>query len=91
MLRILIVVLIMHNLTYTGMRSTLIVSSICCHCSPATTIGPTPALDRLYLTCGYREQRRTYYSKRFRTFGLEWNDKFMWTCSSTFHVFYDLH
>ncbi|KAL0255819.1 hypothetical protein I308_100628 [Cryptococcus tetragattii IND107] len=41
--------------------------------------GPTTDLDRLYLTWGYREQRRTYYSQKYRTFGLEWNDKFMWT------------
>ncbi|OCF35123.1 hypothetical protein I317_01835 [Kwoniella heveanensis CBS 569] len=41
--------------------------------------GPTVDLDRQYLTWGYREQRRTYYSQKFHTFGLEWNDKFMWT------------
>ncbi|KAK4685148.1 protection of telomeres protein 1, partial [Tremellales sp. Uapishka_1] len=41
--------------------------------------GPTTILDRLYLTWGYREQRRTYYNQKFHTFGLEWNEKFMWT------------
>ncbi|WWC88556.1 uncharacterized protein L201_003467 [Kwoniella dendrophila CBS 6074] len=41
--------------------------------------GPTADLDRQYLTWGYREQRRTYYSQQYHTFGLEWNDKFMWT------------
>ncbi|WVW84865.1 hypothetical protein I302_106900 [Kwoniella bestiolae CBS 10118] len=41
--------------------------------------GPTVDLDRQYLTWGYREQRRTYYSQKYHTFGLEWNDQFMWT------------
>ncbi|RXK40041.1 hypothetical protein M231_02681 [Tremella mesenterica] len=41
--------------------------------------GPDTDLDRLYLTWGYREQRRTYYNQKWHTFGLEWNDKFMWT------------
>ncbi|WVQ96527.1 hypothetical protein IAU59_003632 [Kwoniella sp. CBS 9459] len=41
--------------------------------------GPTVDLDRQYLTWGYREQRRTYYSQKFHTFGLEWNEDFMWT------------
>ena len=31
------------------------------------------------MTWGYREQRRKYYNSRYRTFGLEWNDKFLWT------------
>ncbi|WWC62746.1 uncharacterized protein I303_105343 [Kwoniella dejecticola CBS 10117] len=41
--------------------------------------GPTPDLDRQYLTWGFREQRRTYFSQKYHTFGLEWNDQFMWT------------
>lgn len=41
--------------------------------------GPTEDLDRLYMTWGYREQRRTYYNQKYHTFGLEWNDKYMWT------------
>ncbi|WWD18620.1 hypothetical protein CI109_103073 [Kwoniella shandongensis] len=41
--------------------------------------GPTYILDRLYMTWGYREQRRTYYSQKYHTYGLEWNDKFLWT------------
>ncbi|WVQ83051.1 hypothetical protein IAT38_005189 [Cryptococcus sp. DSM 104549] len=41
--------------------------------------GPITYLDRLYMTWGYREQRRTYYSQKYHTFGLEWNDEFMWT------------
>jgi hypothetical protein len=47
-----------------------------------TVIGPTTDLDRLYMTWGYREQRRTYYSQQFHTFGLEWNENYMWTCTS---------
>ncbi|WVR06512.1 hypothetical protein IAU60_003543 [Kwoniella sp. DSM 27419] len=45
--------------------------------------GPVTDLDRQYLTWGYREQRRTYYSQKYHTFGLEWNDKYMWTCELT--------
>ncbi|ODO09972.1 hypothetical protein I350_02196 [Cryptococcus amylolentus CBS 6273] len=41
--------------------------------------GPTTALDRLYLTWGYREQRRTYYSDKYHTFGFEWNENYLWT------------
>ncbi|WWC70921.1 uncharacterized protein I206_104873 [Kwoniella pini CBS 10737] len=41
--------------------------------------GPTVDLDRQYLTWGYREQRRTYFSQKYHTFGLEWNEDFMWT------------
>ncbi|WVQ73286.1 hypothetical protein IAR50_002854 [Cryptococcus sp. DSM 104548] len=41
--------------------------------------GPTEALDRLYLTWGYREQRRTYYSAKYHTFGFEWNEDYLWT------------
>ena len=31
------------------------------------------------MTWGYREQRRTYYNQQWHTYGLEWNDKYMWT------------
>ena len=44
------------------------------------TLGPNTDLDRLYMTWGFREQRRTYYNQEWHTFGLEWNDKYMWTC-----------
>jgi hypothetical protein len=32
------------------------------------------------MTWGYREQRRTYYNQVYHKYGLEWNDKYMWTC-----------
>jgi len=41
--------------------------------------GPNTFLDRLYMTWGYRQQRRTYYNNEYHTFGLEWNEKYMWT------------
>jgi hypothetical protein len=43
-------------------------------------IGPTPELDRSWMTWGYREQRRSSYNQGFRTFGFEWNEKYLWTC-----------
>jgi hypothetical protein len=46
--------------------------------------GPTVELDRYWKTWGYRQQRRTYYNEEFHTFGLEWNDKYLWTCASSF-------
>jgi hypothetical protein len=33
------------------------------------------------MTWGYREQLRTYYSQKYHTYGLEWNDKYLWTCA----------
>ena len=33
------------------------------------------------MTWGFREQRRTYYNEKYHTFGLEWNEKYMWTCA----------
>jgi hypothetical protein len=44
--------------------------------------GPTNELDRAYLTWGYREQRRSAYNQGFRTFGFEWNENYLWTCTS---------
>ena len=38
------------------------------------------------MTWGYMEQRRQYYNQGFHTFGLEWNDQYLWTCASTHHV-----
>lgn len=35
------------------------------------------------MTWGYREQRRTYYNQKWHTFGLEWNEDYMWTCQFT--------
>lgn len=31
------------------------------------------------MTWGYREQRRTYYNQQWHTYGLEWNEEYMWT------------
>jgi len=33
----------------------------------------------MYLTWGYREQRRTYYNQEYHTYGLEWNENYLWT------------
>lgn len=44
--------------------------------------GPTTDLDRLYLTWGYREQRRSTFNEKFHTYGFEWNQNYMWTCES---------
>ncbi|KAL7423010.1 hypothetical protein Q5752_002308 [Cryptotrichosporon argae] len=45
--------------------------------------GPTVDLDREYLTWGYREERRKYYNQEWHTFGLEWNENYMWTYTDT--------
>jgi len=41
--------------------------------------GPFPTLDRYYWTWGWRNMRRSYFNDDFHTFGLEWNDKYLWT------------
>lgn len=41
--------------------------------------GPFKDLDRYYWTSGSIEQRRRYYNSGYRTYGLEWTDKYLWT------------
>ena len=36
--------------------------------------------DRYYWTWGWTEQRRSYYNAQFHTYGIEWTDKYLWTC-----------
>ncbi|CED82980.1 Glycoside hydrolase, family 16 [Phaffia rhodozyma] len=47
--------------------------------SSALHWGVWTALDRTYWTWGWNQQRRKYYNKGFRTFGLEWTDKYIMT------------
>ena len=41
----------------------------------------------MYLTWGYRQQRRNAYNEAFHTYGLEWNENYMWTCKLSYPSF----
>lgn len=41
--------------------------------------GPTPKYDRYYWTQGWRNMRRATWADDYHTFGMEWNEDFLWT------------
>lgn len=41
--------------------------------------GPTPKFDRYYWTQGWRNMRRATWAEDYHTFGMEWNENFLWT------------
>ncbi|KAJ9094261.1 hypothetical protein QFC21_006087 [Naganishia friedmannii] len=60
-----------NNVSY-GFRGNNYVSS-------ALHWGPAAVLDRYYQTQGWRNMRRSTWADDFHTFGMEWNENFMWT------------
>jgi hypothetical protein len=64
----------MLNLLFTGVRPPPFSLMI-----DTNETGPNPELDRLWMTWGYREQRRTYYNQEWHTYGFEWNEEYLWT------------
>lgn len=44
----------------------------------------------MWMTWGYREQRRSSYNQGFRTFGFEWNENYLWTCEPFIDLWYHL-
>ncbi|KAJ9112880.1 hypothetical protein QFC19_000435 [Naganishia cerealis] len=47
--------------------------------SSALHWGPTVNMDRYYWTQGWRNMRRSTWADSFHTFGMEWNENFLWT------------